>query len=127
MSTHTSVEEYLAACDGIGRERLEAIRTIVREVAPDAGERISYAIPAFTIDGTVFVFMAAWKEHVSLYPLPQGDPEIDAALAPYAVSKGTVKFRHRDPLPLDVVRVVIEAKLRDARERAVQRPRKRGS
>ena len=29
----------------IGRERLEAIRTIVREVAPDAGERISYAIP----------------------------------------------------------------------------------
>ena len=74
MSKHTSVEEYLDDCDEIGRERLEAIRAVVREVAPDAGERISYAIPAFTIDGKVFVFMAAWKEHVSLYPLPQGDP-----------------------------------------------------
>ncbi len=127
MSNHTSVEEYLADCDEVGRERLETIRSIVREVAPDAGERISYAIPAFTVDGKVFVFMAAWKEHVSLYPLPQGDPEIDAALAAYAVSKGTVKFRHRDPLPLDAVRLVVEAKLRDARDRAAQRPRKRGS
>ena len=118
MSKHTSVEEYLADCDQIGRERLEAIRTVVHEVEPEAGERISYAIPAFTIDGKVFVFMAAWSEHVSMYPLPQGDPAVDAALAPYAVSKGTVKFRHRDPLPLDVVRLVVEAKLREARERA---------
>jgi uncharacterized protein YdhG (YjbR/CyaY superfamily) len=124
MSNETTVEEYLAACDGIGRERLLAIREVVRAVVPEAGERISYAIPAFTIDDKVFVFMAAWKEHVSMYPLPEGDPEIDAALAPYAVSKGTVKFRHRDPLPLDVVRLVIEAKLRDARVRAAQRPRK---
>ena len=127
MSKHTSVEAYLDDCDETGRERLEAIRAVVREVAPDAGERISYAIPAFTIDGKVFVFMAAWKEHVSLYPLPQGDPEIDAALAPYAVAKGTVKFRHREPLPLGVVRLVVEAKLRDAEERAAKRPRKRGS
>ncbi len=118
MSTHTTVEEYLADCDQIGRERLEAIRSVVREVAPDAGERISYAIPAFTVGGKVFVFMAAWKEHVSMYPLPQGDPVVDAALTPYAVSKGTVKFRHRDPLPLDVVRLVVEAKLREARDRA---------
>ena len=127
MSTHTSVEDYLADCDEIGRERLEVIRSIVREVAPDAGERISYAIPAFTVGGKVFVFMAAWKEHVSLYPLPQGDPVVDAALAPYAVSKGTVKFRHRDPLPLDAVRLVVEAKLREAEERAATRPRRRGS
>ena len=127
MSTHTSVEEYLADCDDIGRERLEAIRSIVREVAPDAGERISYAIPAFTVGGKVFVFMAAWKEHVSMYPLPQGDPDVDAALAPYAVAKGTVKFRHRDPLPVDAVRLVVEAKLREAEERAATRPRKRGS
>lgn len=125
MSTHTTVEDYLDDCDEIGRERLEAIRTIVRDVEPEAGERISYAIPAFTIDGKVFVFMAAWKEHVSMYPLPQGDPVIDAALAPYAVAKGTVKFRHRDPLPLDVVRLVVEAKLREARERAAASAAKR--
>jgi uncharacterized protein YdhG (YjbR/CyaY superfamily) len=117
MGKHTTVEGYLATCEGVGRERLEAIRQVVLEVAPDAGERISYDIPAFTIDGKVFVFMAAWKEHVSMYPLPQGDAAVDAALAPFAVSKGTVKFRHRDPLPLDVVRLVVEAKLRDARAR----------
>jgi uncharacterized protein YdhG (YjbR/CyaY superfamily) len=118
MSAHTTVEEYLAGCDEIGRARLEAIRSIVREVAPESGERISYAIPAFTIDGKVFVFMAAWQEHVSMYPLPQGDAELDRALAPYAASKGTAKFLHRDPLPLDAVRLIVEAKLREAIERA---------
>lgn len=117
MGKHTSVEQYLAGCDEIGRERLQAIRDVVHEVAPEAGERISYDIPAFTIDGTVFVFMAGWKQHVSMYPLPDGDADVAAALAPYAVSKGTVKFRHRDPLPLDVVRLVVEAKLREARAR----------
>lgn len=123
MSKHTTVEAYLEDCDAIGRERLEAIRAVVHDVEPEAGERISYSIPAFTIDGKVFVFMAAWKEHVSMYPLPEGDPAVDAALAPYAVSKGTVKFRHRDPLPLDVVRLVVEAKLRDARARRDARRR----
>ncbi|MFN8020255.1 MAG: DUF1801 domain-containing protein [Acidimicrobiales bacterium] len=127
MSKHTTVEEYLADCDEIGRERLEAIRAVVRDVEPAAGERISYAIPAFTIDGKVFVFMAAWSEHVSMYPLPQGDPAVDAALAPYAVSKGTAKFLHRDPLPLDVVRVIVEAKLREARERAAAAAAKRAA
>ena len=128
MSTHASVDDYLAACDEIGRERLEVIRTIVHEVAPDAGERISYAIPAFTIDDEVFVFMAAWKRHVSMYPVPDvDDDDLRTLLAPYAGAKGTMTFRHRDPLPLDVVRAVVEAKLRDAERHAAQRPRKLGS
>ncbi len=121
MGKHTSVEAYLAGCDEIGRERLQTIRDVVREVAPDAGERISYDIPAFTIDDHVVVFMAAWKQHVSMYPLPEHDrehdPQLSTALAPYAASKGTLKFRHRDPLPLDLIRRVVEAKLRETRAR----------
>ncbi len=117
MGRHTSVDEYLSGCDEIGRERLQAIRDLVREIEPRAGERISFDIPAFTIDDTVFVFTAAWKEHVSMYPLPDGDADLSAALAPYTASKGTLKFRHRDPLPLDVIRRVVEAKLREARAR----------
>lgn len=89
VGRHATVEGYLATCDEVGRERLRAIREVVREIAPDAGERISYDIPAFTIDGKVFVFMAAWKHHVSLYPLPAADRGLTALLAPYAVSKGT--------------------------------------
>ena len=36
---------------------------------------------------------AAWKHHVSLYPVPPaGDADLDADLAPYAGAKGTVKI-----------------------------------
>lgn len=111
MTAHASVEEYLAACDDIGRARLLAIRTVVLDEVPDATQKISYAIPTFTVGGKVLVHMAAWKAHVSMYPVPEGDEALQSALAPYAVSKGTVTFRHRDPLPLDVVRLVVRASL----------------
>ncbi|MEZ5223023.1 MAG: DUF1801 domain-containing protein [Ilumatobacteraceae bacterium] len=110
MSTHPTVEAYLAACDEPGRTRLLAIRDVVRDVAPDAVERISYDIPTFDLDGSPLVYMAAWKQHVSLYPLPSGDAALASLLAPHVVAKGTVKFRHRDPLPLDVVRAVVQAR-----------------
>jgi uncharacterized protein YdhG (YjbR/CyaY superfamily) len=114
MARHTSIDEYLADCDETGRERLLAIRGLVHEIAPSAGETISYAIPTFTLDGRALIHAAAWKQHVSLYPVPDltGDDELRHLFTPYAVSKGTVKFRHRDPLPLDVIRGVIEARLR---------------
>ncbi len=113
MAKHTTVDEYLAACHEVGRERLHAIRETVREVAPDVGEKISYDIPTFTLDGTPLLHMAAWTHHVSLYPIPDGDDDFRASIAPYAAGKGTVKFPHRNPLPLEVVRAVVGARLRE--------------
>ncbi len=115
MTKHTSVEEYLATCSEIGRERLLTIREMVVDRAPDARETISYDIPTFTMGGKPLVHMAAWKQHVSIYPVPDGDDEFQALIAPYVTGKGTLTFRHRDPLPLEVIGRFVEARVRQHR------------
>lgn len=115
MTKHTNVQEYLATCSAIGRERLLAIREIVLERAPDARETISYDIPTFTVGGKPLVHMAAWKQHVSIYPVPDGDDDLQSLLTPYVTGKGTLTFRHSEPLPLEVIGRIVTARVREQR------------
>ena len=102
-----TVEEYLAGLPDDARARLEEVRRVVHEVVPDAGETISYAMPTFTLDDQPLLHVAAWKQHLGLYPLPAVDEEFDAAVAPYRGTKDSMRLPYSRPLPRDlVVRVV---------------------
>jgi uncharacterized protein YdhG (YjbR/CyaY superfamily) len=102
-----TVEEYLAALPDDVRARVEEVRRVVHEVVPDAGEAISYAMPTFTLDDQPLLHVAAWKQHIGLYPLPALDPELDAEVAPYRGSKDTMKLPYSKPLPRDLVARVV--------------------
>jgi hypothetical protein len=56
-----------------------------------------------TLDGRYVVYFAGFKQHVSLYPVPDPDSEAAAAVAPYRSGKGTVRFPLDRPVPLDLV------------------------
>ena len=50
---------------------------------------IRYDMPTLQVDGVSLVHVAAWKQHVSLYPVPPaGDSDLDADLAPVRRSEG---------------------------------------
>ena len=102
-----TVEEYLAALPDDVRARLEEIRRVVHEVVPDAGETISYEMPTFTLDGLPLLHVAAWKQHIGLYPLPPLDPDLDAAVAPYRGAKDAMRLPYALPLPRDLVARVV--------------------
>ena len=97
MATFETVDDYLAALPAEQRTVIEEIRRRVLTVAPDATEVIRYDMPTWQVDGKSVVHAAAWKQHVSLYPVPAaGDPELDADLAPYAGAKGTLKIPYAE-------------------------------
>lgn len=100
-----TVEEYLAGFGEEVRAVLLEIRRRVLLAVPDAGQRISYGIAGMTLGDKVFLHFAGWKKHVSIYPVPstENDPELAAALAPYAGPRGTLKFPLADPVPYDLV------------------------
>ena len=48
-ASYTTIDAYIAGCPAEVRPRLEAIRRIVREEAPEAREAIKYRMPTFTL------------------------------------------------------------------------------
>jgi uncharacterized protein YdhG (YjbR/CyaY superfamily) len=98
-----SIEAYLDSLAPEVREAVEEVRSIVHEAVPDGEDAISYNIPTVRRDGRAVVHYAGWKRHVSLYPVPETDPELERELAPYVSGRGTLKFPLDRPLPREVV------------------------
>lgn len=107
------VDAYIAECPEWSREMLEELRAAVGSQVPDATETISYGMPTFKdATGRLLVSYAAFKDHCSLFPLNGTTvAEIGDAVRPYAAGKGTMQFQRGQPLPLDLIRRVVELRL----------------
>ena len=62
----TSVDEYISAFPNEVQEKLEEIRKIAHEIAPNADEKISYGVPTITLNGKYLVYFAGYKKHISI-------------------------------------------------------------
>jgi uncharacterized protein YdhG (YjbR/CyaY superfamily) len=94
-----TVEEYIGSFPEDVQAVLREVRRRIRSVVPDAGETISYQIPTMTLGGKNLVSFAGWKNHISMYPVPDTDGAFGRELAPYLAGKGTVRFPLREPIP----------------------------
>jgi uncharacterized protein YdhG (YjbR/CyaY superfamily) len=101
-----TIDQYIAQFPPEIRSRLESIRTVVRETAPEASEKISYNMPTFTLNGNL-VHFAAHKSHIGFYPTPSGIEKFKEKLKAYHYSKGSVQFPNDKPLPLDLVKDIV--------------------
>lgn len=99
-----TIDEYIANFPDEIQSRLSEIRSIIREMAPDAEEAISYQIPAYRLDGKILMYFAGWRDHVSVYPIPPGDEKFLSELAQYRHGKGTARFALDESLPVDFIR-----------------------
>jgi uncharacterized protein YdhG (YjbR/CyaY superfamily) len=106
MPKFASVDDYLSSLPAEHREVVEEIERRVLLVVPGAERLIRYDMPTWQVNGVSLVHVAAWKRHVSLYPVPAGDSDLDADLAPYAGAKGTLKLPYPEVDYALIVRVV---------------------
>jgi uncharacterized protein YdhG (YjbR/CyaY superfamily) len=99
-----SVDEYIARHPVAVQAVLERVRSTIRRAVPGAEEAISYQIPTFKRDGALVVYFAGWKEHYSLYPANDRlVAAFEGELAPYQVSKGTIRFPLSRPVPVRLI------------------------
>ena len=119
-----TVEEYIAALAPEARAILGMIRATVLAAAPGAEERISYRMPTFFLDG-VIVHIGAFKSHIGLFPPVQGDAKLMAAVAPYTGPKGNLRFPLDRPIPYALIGRIVKARVRQNRETAAVKRRKR--
>lgn len=124
MTKYKSVDEYIESFPPNVQAALRKIRTTVRKAVPSAEETISYSMPAFKHHGRRLVYYAGWKAHVSLYPASMTVmDEFADELAPYEVSKGTIKFPLDKPLPVALIRKVALFRAKENAERALAKNR----
>ncbi len=116
-SAATTIDEYIAEFPPETQHVLEGVRALIRELAPEAVETISYAIPTFDLDGNHLVHFAGYKHHVGLYPTPSGMEAFSAELEPYKAGKGSARFPLGQELPKDLIRRIVEFRIAEVRRR----------
>jgi uncharacterized protein YdhG (YjbR/CyaY superfamily) len=114
-----SVDHYIASQPKDAQGVLTRVRTTIRKALPRAEEKISYQIPAYGLHGGTVIYFAGWSRHYSLYPAT--DRTVAAFkddLAPYEVSKGTIRFPLSEPVPVKLIERIAKFRAKEAAERA---------
>lgn len=109
-----SVDEYIALQPEAVQDVLHRVRNTVRKAVPKAEEMISYQIPAYKLEGAPLLYFAGWKQHYSLYPAT--GPVVTTFkddLAPYKISKGTIRFPLSEPVPVKLIEKIAKFRAKE--------------
>ncbi len=106
------VDAYIAAQTEAQRAMLEQTRRQILGLYPNAQQVISYAMPAFKVDGFIVAFIAATKKGISYYP--HSGSVLDLAgdlVAGYSRTKAALHVPQGELLPTELIERLIELKL----------------
>ena len=93
----TVIDQYFANVDPTQRKELERIRTIVKNVAPEAEEVISYGMPGFKYKNKYLIGFNAFKDHLSLFPTSRPVEVYKDQLQDYKLSEVQYSLRLLSP------------------------------
>ncbi|SDG16523.1 Uncharacterized conserved protein YdhG, YjbR/CyaY-like superfamily, DUF1801 family [Methanolobus vulcani] len=107
-----NVDEYIAMFPENIQDKLKELRELIREIAPETEEIISYKMPTFRLNGILLHF-AAYKNHIGFYPTPSGIAEFKDELSSYKHAKGSVQFPIDEPLPINLIRKMVAFRVKE--------------
>ncbi|MGE5480866.1 MAG: iron chaperone [Chloroflexota bacterium] len=109
----TSIDQYISSFPVDVQAKLRVILELVRKLAPDAEESISYQMPAFKLNGRPLVYFAAFKNHIGFYPTPSGITQFEEELSKFKKAKGSAQFPLNEPLPVELIEKIIRFRMKD--------------
>lgn len=106
---YKTIDEYHQAFPAEVQDRMQSIRDVVHQVAPGVEEVISYQIPCFKYKGYL-IYYSAYAKHISLsHPYSNALLEkFEKELSKLKVSKSAIQFPNNEPLPLGLIKKIIE-------------------
>lgn len=106
-----TIDEYLAGVSEPARTTLSKMRATILSAAPTGTEEIiSYKIPAFKYK-RVLVWFAAFANHCSFFPTAAVIEAFREELKDYTLSKGTIQFPLKKPLPAALVKKMLKTRV----------------
>lgn len=112
----SSVNAYISSFPENIQPKLEQIRKLILEMAPDAEEFISYGMPAYKLNGKRLAYFAGNKKHVGFYPYPTGVDEFKkhADSESFVTTKGGIQLPYDRELPVALIRKVMQFRIQEA-------------
>jgi len=101
-----SVDEYICSFPENTQKKLTELRNIIRKMAPEATEKISYQMPAYSFNG-VLIYFAGYAKHVGFYPGKATIEAFNSELINFKTLKGTVQFQLNQPLPENLIKQLV--------------------
>lgn len=105
-----TIDAYIQTTPVETQAILQKVRTLIQQAVPDATEAISYQMPTFKLNGKNLIHFAGWKDHLAIYPTPDGIDNLPE-LMPYRTGKGTLQFPLDKPIPYELITKIVLARL----------------
>lgn len=118
------VAEYIVKCPKEAQVTLKSLRTVIRQVAPDAVETVSYfQYPGYYYAGNyvyngMFVWFSYKKPFVRLHVWPPVIKNHKKELADYPITTAIVSFRADKKIPVALVKKLVRASLKAMKDRS---------
>ena len=105
------IDKYLNNLKPEYKTELERIRKIIKELVPEVAEEMSYGMPTFKYKGKILIHIAAFKDHMSLFPTPGPIEDLQEKLTNFQISKGTIKFTLENNVSDSLVKDIVRSRL----------------
>ncbi len=115
--SYKTINEYIAQFPSDVQEKLQTLRNVIKQAAPNSVEKISYQMPAFYYLGNL-VYFAVFKNYIGFYPTPGGIAAFKKELSKYKGAKGTVKFPIDKPLPYELISKIVKYRVDENMKKA---------
>ena len=110
-----TVDEYIAAAPAQAQPKLLELRSLLKEVAPDATEAIKWGSPVFEEKRILFAY-SAFKSHLNFMPTRSTVDVFREELSEYKIGRDTIQLPYNKPLPTEIIRKIALHRVRDVRE-----------
>ncbi|MBK8503594.1 MAG: DUF1801 domain-containing protein [Saprospiraceae bacterium] len=116
----SSVDAYISEFPADVQKVLNEMRQLIKVIAPEALEEISYGMPAYKLNGPL-VYFAGYKNHIGLYATPSGHSVFEKELSIYKQGKGSVQFPLKEPMPWDLIKRIVKFRLQENLNKSIKK------
>lgn len=107
------VDNFISSAPKEYQEILSELRSIIKNMAPDAEEVISYKIPTYKLHGMLVHFTAQEKYCSFIVVSYQAIEKFRKVLSDFEISGTTIHFSHLKPIPKKIVQGIMKQRIKE--------------
>ncbi len=110
MNKFNNVDTYIASAPKEIQAKLKEIRAVIKKIAPNAMENISYGMPGY--DKGRVAWFGLMKKHIGLYIRPPIIAEHKKELVTYTTTKSAIHLPLDKKLPISLIKKLVRARIK---------------